>query len=147
MDTERDGFTMVELVVVMAVIAVLLAIGFPTFMGIADAASDRSAQADVRAVLLAERALWLDAETYTADAGLITDFSPGAQVAADPADGVFVDLHDADDTIVCLVRLSESGRVFSVWEHATAGTYFGETDLSAADCPAALPDGYAQGGW
>ena len=32
-------------------------------------------------------------------------------------------------------------------ESATAGTFYGATDLSAADCPAAAPAGYTQGGW
>ena len=70
-----------------------------------------------------------------------------AELHADPALGVSVDVNDADDQVVCLVRASGSGRVFSVWESAAAGTHFGATDLSGADCPGALPAGYHQGGF
>jgi hypothetical protein len=72
---------------------------------------------------------------------------PNATVAAAPADGVYIDLNGASSDIVCVVRTADSGNTFAVWESATAGTYYGATDLSAADCPAAAPAGYTQSGW
>jgi len=143
-----EGFTLIELMVVVMIIAVLIAIAIPSFLGFRKSAQDRSAQSDVRNVLLAEKAFWLDGGVYTETAADITAFEPNAQIdAADPALGVVIDLRDADSDIVCIVKESDSGNTFSVWESSSAGTYYGATDLSAADCPAAAPAGYTQDGF
>jgi type IV pilus assembly protein PilA len=142
-----EGFTLIELMVVVMIIAVLIAIAIPSFLGFRKSAQDRSAQSDIRNVLLAEKAFWLEDGDYTETAGDITALEPNATVAAAPADGVFIDLNGASTDIVCVVRTAESGNTFAIWESATAGTFYGATDLSAADCPAAAPAGYSQGGW
>ena len=142
-----EGFTLIELMVVVMIIAVLIAIAIPSFLGFRKSAQDRSAQSDIRNVLLAEKAFWLEDGDYTETAGDITALEPNATVAAAPADGVYIDLNGASSDIVCVVRAAESGNTFAVWESATAGTFYGATDLSAADCPAAAPAGYSQGGW
>lgn len=142
-----DGFTLIELMVVVMIIAVLIAIAIPSFLGFRQSAQDRSAQSEVRSVLLAEKAFWLENGDYTGAAADITAFEPNATVAAAPADGVYIDLNAASSDVVCIVRTADSGNTFAVWESATAGTFYGATDLSAADCPAAAPAGYTQGGW
>ncbi len=142
-----EGFTLIELMVVVMIIAVLIAIAIPSFLGFRKSAQDRSAQSDIRNVLLSEKAFWLDNGDYTETAADITAFEPNANIAAAPANGVYLDLNDADSDIVCLVETADSGNTFAVWESATGGTFYGATDLSAADCPAAAPAGYAQGGW
>ena len=142
-----EGFTLIELMVVVMIIAVLIAIAIPSFLGFRKSAQDRAAQSELRNVLLAEKAFWLEDGDYTATAGDITALEPNAVVAADPANGVFLDLNGASSDIVCLTRDADSGNTFSIWESATAGTFYGATDLSGADCPAAAPAGYTQGGW
>lgn len=142
-----EGFTLIELMVVVMIIAVLIAIAIPSFLGFRKSAQDRSAQSEVRNVLLAEKAYWLDNGDYTQTAADITAFEPNARLAAAPADGVYIDLNATNSDIVCIVRTSDSGTTFSVWESSTAGTYYGATDLSAADCPAAAPAGYSQDGF
>ena len=142
-----EGFTLIELMVVVMIIAVLIAIAIPSFLGFRKSAQDRSAQSEVRNVLLSEKAFWLEEGDYTETGADITALEPNAQIAADPADGVYIDLNAASSDIVCVTRTADSGNTFSVWESATAGTYYGATDLSGADCPAAAPLGYSQGGW
>ena len=142
-----EGFTLIELMVVVMIIAVLIAIAIPSFLGFRKSAQDRSAQSDIRNVLLAEKAFWLENGDYTATEGDITALEPNADVAGGPAAGVFMDLNGASSDIVCLVRTAASGNTFSIWESATAGTFYGKTDLSGADCPAAAPGTYTQGGW
>ena len=142
-----EGFTLIELMVVVMIIAVLIAIAIPSFLGFRSSAQDRSAQSELRNVLLAEKAFWLDNGDYTETAGDITSFEPNAVVNADPTLGVTLDLRDADSDIVCLTRTADSGNTFSIWESSTAGTFYGATDLTAADCPAAAPAGYTQGGF
>jgi type IV pilus assembly protein PilA len=141
------GFTLIELMVVVLIIAVLLAIGLPAFVGFRNSAQDRSAQSDLRNVLLAEKMIWQETAAYTQVIAEVEAVRPGSRIAADPVAGVFVDLNDSDDQIVCLVRASGSGRFFSVWESATGGAYFGATNLSTADCPGAVPAGYSRPGF
>ena len=142
-----EGFTLIELMVVVMIIAVLIAIAIPSFLGFRQSAQDRSAQSEVRNVLLAEKAFWLENGDYTETAGDITAFEPNATMNADPAQGVYIDLNGANADIVCISRTADSGNTFSVWESATGGTWYGDTDLSGADCPAAAPGTYVQGGW
>ena len=142
-----EGFTLIELMVVVMIIAVLIAIAIPSFLGFRKSAQDRSAQSELRNVLLSEKAYWLDNGQYTETAADITAFEPNANMNADPALGVYSDLRDADSDIVCLTRTAESGNTFSLWESASGGTYYGATDLSGADCPAAAPGTYTQGGF
>ncbi len=144
----RDGgFSMVELVVVMAIVSVLVGIAIPTVLGFRRAAHDRAAQSDLRNALLAEKTYWLEHETHTQVGGDLTAYQTGAPFTADPATGVYLDLNDADADIVCMVRTSRSGSVFSIWEHPTGGTFFGATDLSGADCPGIPPVGYRTDGF
>lgn len=49
----QAGFTLIELMVVVLIIAILLAIAIPTFLGAKNRASDRSAQSDLRNTLAA----------------------------------------------------------------------------------------------
>jgi type IV pilus assembly protein PilA len=142
-----EGFTLIELMVVVMIIAVLIAIAIPSFLGFRRSAQDRSAQSELRNVLLSEKAYWLDNGDYTETAADITAFEPNAVINADPAVGVYIDLRDADSDIVCMTRTADSGNTFSIWESSSAGTFYGATDLSAADCPAAAPGTYTQGGW
>ena len=142
-----EGFTLIELMVVVMIIAVLIAIAIPSFLGFRKSAQDRSAQAEIRNVLLSEKAFWLEAGDYTQTAGDITALEPNAKINANPALGVFIDLNAASSDIVCMVRTAASGNTFSIWESSTAGTYYGDTNLSGADCPAAAPAGYTQSGW
>ncbi len=143
-----EGFTLIELMVVVMIIAVLIAIAIPSFLGFRKSAQDRSAQSDIRNVLLSEKAFWLQAGDYTQTAANITALEPNARIhATDPALGVFIDLNGTNNDIVCIVRTAASGNTFSIWESSTAGTFYGATHLSAADCPAAAPAGYTQGGW
>ena len=78
-DAERDrGFTLIELMVVVLIIAILLAIAIPTFLGAQNKAKDRSAQSSARNTLTA-------AKTIFADNGKYTDATIVALAAVEPA--------------------------------------------------------------
>ncbi|MGH2661710.1 MAG: prepilin-type N-terminal cleavage/methylation domain-containing protein [Actinomycetota bacterium] len=63
--TQDDrGFTLIELMVVVLIIAILIAIAIPTFLGLRERAQNRSAQSDVRNGLTAAKAFYTDNETF-----------------------------------------------------------------------------------
>ena len=63
---DEDGFTLIELMVVVLIIAILLAIAIPTFLGAQDRARDRAAQSDLRNGITAAKTIATDS------AGLMT---------------------------------------------------------------------------
>jgi type IV pilus assembly protein PilA len=142
------GFTLIELMVVVMIIAVLIAIAIPSFLGFRKSAQDRAAQSAIRTVLLVEKAVWLDTAAYTQTPADITAREPNSVTllnAAAAVTSVSIRLNTSNQ-IVCITRKSAGGDTFAVWESATAGTYFGKTDLSAA-CPDTADASYSKTGW
>ena len=58
------GFTLIELMVVLLIIAILLAIAIPTFLGVANSAGDRAAQSNLTNALTEAKALYQNSATY-----------------------------------------------------------------------------------
>ena len=61
---EDEGFTLIELMVVVLIIAILIAIAIPTFLGARGRAQDRAAQSSLRNALTNAKAIYTDNETY-----------------------------------------------------------------------------------
>ena len=64
---EEEGFTLIELMVVVLIIAILIAIAIPTFLGARQRAQDRAAQSDLRNGLTAEKTVYTDDQAYSSD--------------------------------------------------------------------------------
>jgi len=63
---EDAGFTLIELMVVLLILAILLAIAIPTFLGVTKSANDRAAQSNLNtAVLNAKAAYQAGGQSYT----------------------------------------------------------------------------------
>jgi type IV pilus assembly protein PilA len=120
----EEGFTLIELMVVVLIIAILIAIAIPTFLGARERAQDRAAQSDLRNGLLAAKTYYTDNETYVGfDTTEMTNIEPALSSAAITISG-----NSATDVI--LVKSSKSGKSFSICETAT-GTKYGS---DATDC-------------
>jgi len=75
----EDGFTLVELLVVVAILAVMVAIAVPSYLGYKDRAADKAAKANIRETLPSVEAYFNDTGSYTGmtAAGLRTSYDGG----------------------------------------------------------------------
>src|SRR2546425_11049495 len=87
---DERGFTLIELMVVVLIIAILIAIAIPTFLGARKRAQDRGAQSNLRNGLTASKTFYTDNDTYTGftGAGVAAGIEPS--LTWDPAGGAAV---------------------------------------------------------
>jgi type IV pilus assembly protein PilA len=143
---DEQGFTLIELMVVVLIIAILIAIAIPTFLGARQRAQDRAAQSDLRNGLTAEKTVYTDAQTYDTDvqikaAQVETSLKWGAGLAAVVGNSSATTTND----VVCLTETSKSGTKFAIADvaaGANAGTFFNK----GGDCSSLVPATLA-GAW
>jgi prepilin-type N-terminal cleavage/methylation domain-containing protein len=76
-EVAEAGFTLIELMVVLLIIAILLAIAIPTFLGVTNTASDRAAQSNLTNALTESKTL------YQVDAAYALPNGGGAYTSAE----------------------------------------------------------------
>ena len=124
----EEGFTLIELMVVVLIIAILLAIAIPTFLGARKRAQDRAAQSSLRNAVTAAKTIYTDTSSYATatDANLPAvepSLTYSADVASTGAKNVSV---KTSDTVWSAAALSKSGKCFWIKEDTNAGTKFGD---------------------
>jgi type IV pilus assembly protein PilA len=155
-EQDEEGFTLIELMVVVLIIAILLAIAIPTFLGARDRANNRAAQSSLRNALSSAKTLYSDAQDYTksTDTALTTAepslaFVNGDLATKAPSDTFkTVSVYPVDANNWIGAALSKTNTCYyirdSVTTGATGGTQYGETTgSSATTCIASTAPGVA----
>ena len=149
---QEEGFTLIELMVVVLIIAILIAIAIPTFLGARSRAQDRAAESDLRNGLTAEKTIYTDAQTYDATTvamkAIESSLNWNGATAGRPALNVTVGTTVTANDTVCLSETSKSGTVFNladVGAGALAGTYYNKG--GACNVVAATLSGAWNTGW
>ncbi|HET6874065.1 MAG TPA: type II secretion system protein [Acidimicrobiales bacterium] len=124
----EEGFTLIELMVVVLIIAILIAIAIPTFLGARQRANNRAAQSDLRNALTAEKTVYTDGQAYLD--------STSSTLTGDEPSLKFVDgtgTYDASTNEVAVTLGTSNTGVVCLYTKAKGGNVYGIMDVSNTD--------------
>ena len=164
---DEEGFTLIELMVVVLIIAILIAIAIPTFLGAQQKAKHRQAQSNVRNALTAAKTVFSDKQLWAnvaaSDVQLsepnLTVQAAAAPTPANPkfisfyvqptvANGDYLVLAALDSTNTCyyITDTSQAAASAPPAGPGLAGTFYASVPNAAA-CNAASPPAATAANW
>ena len=125
---EEEGFTLIELMVVVLIIGILIAIALPTFLGARGRAQDKAALTDLRNGVAAAKTFFTDNDTYVG-------FDNAAGAAIEPAlnwtgtagtapTGNVMNIEAVTASTLLLVRKSDAGQYFCAYDPGNAAVSY-----------------------
>ena len=127
LERDEEGFTLIELMVVVLIIAILLAIAIPTFLGARNRANDRAAQSSLRNGLTAAKTIFTDQQDYAAATdGALSAVEPSLSfvdgaTASTTFKSVSVNAGTSPSLIWSAAALSKSGTCFGIKDDSSSG--------------------------
>ncbi len=142
--TDEAGFTLIELMVVVLIIAILLAIAIPTFLGARNTANARSTQSNLRNSLTAEQAVYTNTQSFTASASSIEPsltWETAATALTAGAKDVFAQVQTNANQIMLLAFGKDSNcyAIFASDDPTASFTAYAEYKSASSAC--AVPSG------
>lgn len=148
----EDGFTLLELMLVVLVIGVLITIALPSFLTARRTVQDRAAQADLRHALEAANTAYVDIQTYaTFSAGTLSAVETAIKFADSTANGlgtvgVATGTCDSAGGAVPCLSLAESASDGTCWfvvQSDDGAPLYGKGSASGGVCDATKPQNLA----
>lgn len=147
--SEEEGFTLIELMVVVLIIAILLLIAIPTFLGARERAQDRAAQSNLRNAITNAKTIFTDHEDYqeATPSALNTNEPSLTFQTATSDDAKKISVATPDDTTIVMAAKSNSGTCFLIKDSVGAGGP--GTQYAKGSCDASAPGSpsWSTNGW
>ncbi len=124
------GFSLVELMVVLLVLAILMGVGIVSYARMTQIADDKGAQLDLLTAVKVEALQHLEAGAFSSDENVLLELEPTLRFSddGDPPGTVVVRLEDDRTEIdVCLFAQTRNGDWFAMYHSVSTGELYAES--------------------